>query len=312
MPISNFPGGFAEGITIRGLPVQVAHPGKVFWVNGSSVIAEGGIGGSNGNPGTYQKPFASIDYAVGKCTASRGDIIMVMPGHVETVSAAAGLALDVAGVAVIGLGQGALRAKVNLTATASTVAISAASVSLYNILFTGGIDAVVSAVVVSAADVSLINCELRDVTGQMGLGILTTAAADRLLVEGLVYNGAAAAGGVSAIALVGGDTIVIRNFRIVGNFSNAAIDVKTTATTNLSVHDGYIWTKNAADLCIKDTVTGSTGRAGPNLMLMLTDNAANITESITAATLHQFGPIQVCNLAGEHSMEINTTASTDA
>lgn len=311
--MSNFPGGFAEGISIRGLPVQVAHPGKVFWVNGSSVIAEGGIGGSNGNPGTYQKPFATIDYAVGKCTASRGDIIMVMPGHVETVTAAAGLALDVAGVAVIGLGQGALRAKVNLTtATTATVAISAASVSMYNILFTGGIDDIASVIVVSAADVTLKNCEYRDVTGQAQLAILTTASADRMLIEGFVHNGAAAAGGVSSIALVGGDSIVIRDFKIVGNFSTSAIDIKTTATTNLSVHDGYIWTKNSADLCIKDTITASTGRAGPNLMLMLTDNAANITEAITAATLHQFGPIQVCNLAGEHSMEINTTASTDA
>jgi hypothetical protein len=310
--MSNYPGGFAEGISIRGLPVQVAHPGKVFWVNGSSVLAEGGIAGSNGNPGTYQKPFATIDYAVGRCTASRGDIIMVMPGHVETVSAAAGLALDVAGVAVIGLGQGALRAKVNLTATASTVAISAASVSLYNILFTGGIDAVVSAIVVSAADVTLKNCEIRDVTGQIELGILTTAAANRLLVEGLVYSGDSAAGGVSAIALVGGDSITIRDFKLNGNFSTSAIDIKTTATTNLSVHDGYIWTKNAADLCIKDTITASTGRIGPNLNLMLTDNAANITEAVTGATFHVFDPVYVCNLAGEKAMLMNWTASTDA
>ena len=312
MPMSNYPGGFMEGISIRGLPIQVAHPGQVYFVNNSSVLAPSGIAGSNGNPGTYLKPFASIDYAVGRCSASRGDIIMVMPGHVETVSAAAGLALDVAGVAVIGLGQGALRAKVNLTAAAATVAISAASVSLYNMLFTGGIDAIVSAIVVSAADVSLVNCELRDVTGQMELGILTTAAADRLLVDGLVYNGAAAAGGVSAIALVGGDHIKIRNFSIDGNFSTSAIDIKTTATTNLAIHDGYIWTKNAADLCIKDTVTASTGRIGPNLQLMLTDNAANVTEAVTGATFHMFDPVYVCNLVNEKAMLINWTASTDA
>ena len=34
------------------------------------------------------RPFATIDYAVGQCTASQGDIIYVMPGHAETVSAA--------------------------------------------------------------------------------------------------------------------------------------------------------------------------------------------------------------------------------
>jgi hypothetical protein len=82
MGISSFPNGFAQGVSIRGVPVDVPHPGQVFWVNNSSVLAEGGITGSNGNDGTYRKPFASIDYAIGKCKANRGDVIYVMPGHV--------------------------------------------------------------------------------------------------------------------------------------------------------------------------------------------------------------------------------------
>lgn len=310
--MSHYPGGFTSGLSVRGLPLNVAHPGNIFFVNNSSVFPDKGIAGSNGNDGSYLKPFASIDYAVGRCVASRGDIIMVMPGHVETVSTAAGLALDVAGVAVIGLGNGALRAKVNLTATTATVAISAASCTMHNILFTGGIDAVASAIVVSASDVTLSRCELRDVTGQMTVGVLTTAAADRLLLSEFVYRGDSAAGGQNAISIVGGDHIEIKDFSIDGNFSGAAIDVATTATTNISIHDGYIWTKNSADLCIKDTITASTGRIGPNLNFMLTDNAANITEAVTGATFHLFDPVYVCNLAGEKGMLINWTASTDA
>jgi hypothetical protein len=137
MTISSYPNGFMNGVTIRGLPLQQTQPGEVFWVNSSTVLAKGGVGGSNGNPGTYQKPFATLDYAVGRCTASRGDIIVLMPGYTETVSDATSLALDVAGVAVVGLGAGTLRPNITLdTATAATIAVSADNISIKNVIFT--------------------------------------------------------------------------------------------------------------------------------------------------------------------------------
>src|SRR3990167_8350785 len=101
---SVYPTGFSTGITVRGLPLSVSHPGEIFWVNNSSVLAKGGVSGSNTGGGTYHRPFSTIDYAIGRCVASRGDVIMVMPGHAENVTAAAGITMDVAGVALIGLG----------------------------------------------------------------------------------------------------------------------------------------------------------------------------------------------------------------
>lgn len=304
MTVSNYPAGFANGVTVRGLPLLNAYPGQVFWVHSGT--------GSDGNKGTFDRPFATIDYAIGRCTASRGDIIMVKAGHTETISAAAGIALDVIGVAIIGTGLGSLRPTINFTATTSTFAISAASCSVYNILFTGGIDAIVSPIVISAADVALINCEYRDVTGQCTDCILTTAAANRLLIDGLRYDGDTAAGTNAAIAIVGGDGIVIRNVRMDGNFAVGGIDIRTTATTDLEVRDVVFRTRNSADIFIVDTITASTGTIGPNLFLRLQDNAANITEAITGATFVQHLPISVVNLAGELGMPINTTASTDA
>lgn len=287
--------------------------GSVFYVNSSltgATAAKNNIASRGKSPSTA---LYSIDYAVGLCTASRGDLIVVMPGHVETVATAAALALDVAGITVIGLGRGSLRPIVNFTATAGTATISAANIHVENIIFNGAIDAVAAPLTVSAADCTLRNIEYRDASAtQCTIFLTTTASADRLLIDGLVYRGDSAAGTTSAIAIVGGDGIIIRDFSIVGNFSTSAIDVKTTATTNIQITDGYIWTKNSADLCIKDTITGSTGRIGPNLQFMLTDNAANITESVTGATFHLFSPIIVCNLAGEQGMAINTTTSTDA
>lgn len=133
--MTNYPHGFANGITIRGIPLNIMHPGKVFWVNNSSVFPLGGVAGSDDNDGTYQKPFSTLDYAISQCTANRGDIIVLMPGHAENVSAASGITVDVAGIAIVGLGAGTLRPKFSFTAATATYVISVANVSHYNVQF---------------------------------------------------------------------------------------------------------------------------------------------------------------------------------
>lgn len=313
MPMSNFPNGFAQGISIRGVPLAQTHPGKAFWVGNSATLLPGERGASNGNDGSFLAPFSTIDYAVGRCAANRGDIIFVRPNHTETVTAAAGLDLDVAGIALIGLGSGSNRPTINFTtATTADMDVDAANIAMVNFLFTGGIDALAGPIDVNAADFKLIDCEYRDVTGQATDVIIADANADRLLIDGYFHNGAAAAGANSAIALIGMDNPVVRNFKLVGNFAVSAIDCRTTAVVDLDIHSGYIWNKNAADVCIKDTVTASTGKIGPSLYMMLTDNAANITEAVTGATFHLFDDVYVCNLVNEKAMLINWTASTDA
>ncbi len=301
---SHYPSGFANGVSIRGLPILNTYGGNVFWVDSGA--------GGDGNPGTEKQPFGTIDYAIGRCTASNGDVIMVKAGHTETISAASGIDLDVIGVSIVGLGAGSLRPTLNFTATASTLTMAAADCSIQGLLLTGGIDAVVSMVVVSAADCAITDCEIRDVTGQTVIGILTTAAADRLVIDGFRYDGATAAGATAAIAIVGGDRLEIKNSNFNGNFSIACINVLTTATTDLEVHDCRSRNQNAADIFIVDTITASTGVIGPNLYHRAADNAANVTEAFTGATFVYFSPLLVVNLAGEQGMASNITTTTDA
>lgn len=304
MVMTAFPDGVSSfGMPVVGQGVPIARAYKFVC----------STYGSNGNEGTLESPFATIDYAIGKCTASRGDTIIVMPGHTETVTAAAGIALDVAGVNIIGIGEGSIRPTVNFTtAVGASFAVTAANCVVKNILFTGGIDALTNPIHVQAADFTLDGCEWRDVTGQATDVILTTAAANRLKVVNHRHDGATAAGGASAIALVGGDCIRIENCRFDGNFSVGVIDIRTTATTDLEISNVVARTRNAADIFLVDTITGSTGMIGPNIYLRLNDNAANITEALTGATFVYFQPISIVNLAGESSMFSNITASTDA
>ena len=310
MPLmSNFPFGFANGVSIRGLPVLNSYAGNVFWVDSGA--------GSNGNDGSLNRPFATIDYAVGRCTANNGDIICVKPGHTETVTAAGGLALDVAGITLLGFSSGSDRPTINFTtAVGADMNVDAANITMINFLFTGGVDALTGPIDVNAADFSMLECETRDVTGQVVDFIVTDANADRLFISGWVHRGAAAAGADTAITIVGGDDITIIPKFIDGNFAVAAIENVTTAAVNLQVfgsgdYPAYIRTRNAADV-IFTAVATTTGRVGPNLNARLADDAANITEAFVGADMEFFQPINIVNADGQSSLQTNITASTDA
>jgi hypothetical protein len=115
------------------------HPGKVFWCGydntASAALAAfpNRKSASDGNKGGFLDPFKTLDYAIGKCVASRGDIIMLLPGHSEDLTAAGTIDSDVAGVAVVGLGTGSLQPKIISQAAAATHVIDAANCTFHNI-----------------------------------------------------------------------------------------------------------------------------------------------------------------------------------
>ena len=113
--------------------------GNIWFVDSGSANASDAAGYGQ-NP---DAPFATIDYAIGNCTASNGDWIMVMPGHAESVSSAAYINADVAGVRIIGLGTGRNRPVLTWTAAAGEIKVNAADVTFENMVFnltrTGGV-----------------------------------------------------------------------------------------------------------------------------------------------------------------------------
>ena len=58
MPASNYPYGFLNGLTVKGVPILNTYSGNVFWVDS--------VAGSDGNSGTQNQPFASINGAIAK------------------------------------------------------------------------------------------------------------------------------------------------------------------------------------------------------------------------------------------------------
>lgn len=157
---------------------------------GNRFFVDSGASGASDTAGAGKNPdvpFATIDYAVGQCTANNGDIIYVMPGHAETVSAAGGLDLDVAGISVVGLGSGTDQPTVTLDTIASAdVDIDAANVTVENIHFIAGVADVVAAIDVNATDFTARGCRFTEGTDLNFLICIQDAAAaasDRMTIE---------------------------------------------------------------------------------------------------------------------------------
>lgn len=143
--ITNFPNGFAYGLSLRGLPLFQSNPGQVFWVSNNAMLIPGVVGGADGNQGTFQKPFATLQRAIDMCDQGTGDIIMIKPGHQETISSATALLLNKAGIAIIGLGSGCQRPIFTLdTANTANIPLRCGGVSIQNCCFRANFLAIAS------------------------------------------------------------------------------------------------------------------------------------------------------------------------
>jgi pectate lyase len=299
MAISNYPNGFTDGIVVRGKPIQLLHPGKVFWVNNSTVLPEGGIGGSDSNPGTYLKPFRTLDYAIGKCTANRGDIIAVMPTHAENVSAAAGIVVDVAGIAIVGLGSGTARPKFSFTAAAADIDITAANVSFYNIEFQANFADVTAGLDVSGVDgLSFESCYFTEAGTDLNFvdTIDLATGADDISFNDCVFIGNDAAND-SFITGVAHDKVYISNSQFQMNTAQAAVVGLIETSGNAT----NVWIKNCA---FRSNVDGAlfldfNGAANSGVVSECYFSSIDVAGATTAGFDFTGGHVFECYVAGE-------------
>ncbi len=237
--------------------------GRLPDITGDVLFVDSATGNVNAD-GSSLRPFSTIEAAFNKSGLSTGDAIVVMPNHAETVSGAAGITADVAGVRVIGMGEGGDLPTITFSATASTITVTAASITFEDIIIVPSIDAVVSAFVVSADDVTIGTKErpvqFRDASSTIELerAILTTADADNFKAD-IIYKGFTGGNAnVNAIRLVGCDNATI-NIDYFGIASTAVVEFVTTACTNIHI-TGRFYVSGTTDLSknVVDTATGST------------------------------------------------------
>src|SRR5258706_7903870 len=134
MPLAGYPGLLAGfGPPFLSVSPQVTT-GKMFFVSSVTGLA-------NNVGDDPLRPLATWQQAYAKCRANKGDHIILMPNHAETLVSAGALTTTVAGVATIGMGVGANRPEITFsTAASARILINPGDTKIYNIIGISGVN----------------------------------------------------------------------------------------------------------------------------------------------------------------------------
>jgi hypothetical protein len=275
--------------------------GSIFFVDSVT----GSDTAKNGKSPT--EAFATIATAIAACTANKGDTIFVLPGHVETRTAA--ITVNKAGVKIIGLGEGLVRPTITGNGTIDVFDITAANVTLDNFAFPApSTDDQTSDVNISGAGVTLRNLySIGSTTAKNKTDIITVASgADDLLVEKcFAYNTV-----VDCVSWLSLEAAVarpiIRDNVVQGTFSTAALMDEATAT--LATIQRNILKNTKAATAIVNFTNNSTGVCSFNHM---SGRHTTLASNLVAGTGMDFFENRVVEEAAVNGTTIIPTVDVD-
>lgn len=243
--------------------------GKIWWVHATVGVDEGGAGVSPDHP------CATIDYAMGLCTVSKGDIIAVMPGHAEAIAAATSLVCDVAGVRIVGIGKGANQPVLTwTTAGTATILVTAAGVTFDNFKLVSNFATGITAgftIAATATDFCIRNCRMTETvnTSEFLTWFAVAADADNMVVEDNYFQGLIGGTDIGVFTFAGGcDNLIMRRNHFYGDFSASIVDLLTADSTNLLITDNIGVNVDAAAGLGIQVKAASTGFANGNWMML--------------------------------------------
>ena len=225
------------------------------------------VSGADGNDGRDIKdPKATIDAAINACTASQGDVILVLPGHAETLTSQ--ISLDVIGVSIIGVGEGTLKPQLTIDAVIDGIDIGAANCRVENIGFAVSTAGATAQINVDAADAVIKGCHFAIGASDVLGTITVTANGEVCTIEDCTV--VVTADGADEWVLVEGvvDRLNILNNHVVCSdgtdfFDISAVNCAAVAATNLVVKNNTFLGGGVAGDAI--AATGLVGaQIGPN------------------------------------------------
>jgi len=219
--------------------------------------------------------FTSVQAALASARTGRGDYIICLPGHVESIAAAnawsnLGTKTD---ITVQCVGDGTNRPTFTWTVAAASLLLSAANVRIRNArLFLAGPHSAGSAltvaapITISATGNELTDCEIAwgfNATQIVGIGITTTAAATKLKFNrNDCYAETLAVPTTTFLRLTGTDFFECDGTRIIGPGSTTAIgpvQQLTTAALKVNVKNSLFSSTLAGSTIAFTAMAGSTG-----------------------------------------------------
>lgn len=224
----------------------ISTPNGTWIKPGGQVVAYvRSTGVQNGDlPEVANNLVSTIAAGVARCRAGMNDIVMVLPGHAESISA--GLFTAVSGAQVIGVPNpyAANAPTITLSATTSTIALSAANMTISGLCIQSTVAAITGAVVVTAAGVTFANNCVR-LTGALGANSaiqVTGAAAFHMLDNEVVVDSTATI--VSVTGAASTNLLIARNLLRQAQGTSGGVGITIANTTGISgtVADNYIGT----------------------------------------------------------------------
>jgi hypothetical protein len=219
---------------LAAMGLQFQSEAQVLFVDSGATNALDADDGVHGH--SFENPLATIDYAIGLCTADQGDVILVAAGHAETISGAAGIDLDVDDVTVVGLGVNDKRPKITYSAEASTFEINADNVTVRNLQFvsskTGGTTVAID--IKTGSDyVTIEDCKFYETANTLELLTAITAEdkTDYITIRNCEFLNLAGGDNVAALLTEADehDFLVVDGCTFIGDWTNACLDLNAAA-----------------------------------------------------------------------------------
>jgi len=285
MTFSHYPNGFKGGLSVRGIPVLNSYGGNVYWVDSGSALA---------GQGTFERPMTTLDAAVALCTANNGDIILIKPGHAETLTAADQIDLDVASIGVRGLGSGTDMPTFTYTVAAGEITVGADNVTIEGIRCISSVTAVLKGInVEDGVDYTTIRGCVFGVeaggTDEFNATIYFENNNTGALIEDNLID-MQLGGAVQAIHL-DADTegMTIRKNTIRGDYSTACISGDTTLSTEILIEDNLLINGTAGDINAQPVIELLTGTTGTIRNNHCVADVSTPADAIVADTCFLFG-----------------------
>lgn len=296
MPVTNFPQGLSSfGFNLIGSGPYMGA-GQVFWV---SSLTGTDASGRGTDP---TRPFKTINFALSKCFAPSGskvggDFIFVLPGHTELITAAGSsaspgptgsISVNVAGVTIVGLGNGKQRPLIQWTAAAGQFIVNQPNFRIENIQFDMAtqITGVTAGITASVSDVQINNCVIygSTTTARALVCVNLTAGWANFSMYGTQITsnaGLPAAGGTSLIAAAAGDGFYLRYCYLNGDSVNSTIDFGTAIVTSVVIEFGEAINVNAGG---KPILKGNNSSSGFVRELMMQTIGGGSVAAVVSGT----------------------------
>lgn len=278
--VASYPGGAvlfvnsATGLDNRG---RVKFMGQTS----QSGVRPSGTQGPTGDP---TKPLASVfgpNGALSFTQANSGDVVVVAPGHTETLATGAAISVP-AGVSIVGGGYGNSRPTFQFTTSNATFIQPASHCQFNNLIFDlTGFAAVAKGFLITSSGVQFIGCRViqASATNQATVGILLNTGGDDFVFYNSEIDGTAAAItagiGISNPTTNNVNRPQIVNALIHGQYATSPISLLSTGSSEILIADCVIRQEHATTTFVISIPTGNT---------FLATFAYNTYLSVAAAT----------------------------